>query len=554
MKIKRLIAIVLVALMALSLAACGESKTDTPATDAPQTGTQTPATAAPKPAETAAPKPAETAAPDDTTKDEVKKGGTMVIAAAIPTSLEWTQIRGIMEIAYMCPIYETLLRYAADGTPEPFLLESITPDSDALTWTMKIRDGITFSDGSPLDAEAVAWNLDYYKENGVLAGSYYANYDHAEVVDAKTVVCHFSAWDALFDYSLCRTTLIASKAAFDKGGKDALIANPVGTGPFILDSYETDVQMTMKRNDNYWQGEVYLDALKWVYYPQETIAATAVVTGEIDALATQAYNIVQTIQNAGTNLDAYTTNVPSYAYTICFNMRGDDPCADPQVRQAISYAIDSQTIADTLSFGYAKVSNQWAMPGSPVYNNDVEGQPFNVEKAKELLAAAGYADGFETTLTYPSGDFMNSVCQMIQEQLKAINIKVNLRPIEGAAYVNYIGGWEEGMLCHTMGMEAGAPSQYTTTFVNGLAFGLGMNAFVIDDELEATSRAIANSKTTDELIKNTHSVAKTVFDDQCLCKVVLITTYVNFVRENIHGGRFATVQSMRYDVWDAWKD
>ena len=528
MKMKKVLALLLALVMVLSLAACGDSSNPTEGSGGSGSEGQTEGEA------------------------QIQEGGTLTVASSIPTTLEWTQIRGIMEIAYMCPIYETLMRYAEDGTPEPYLLESMTPDAENLTWTMVVKDGITFTDGSPLDAEAVAWNLNYYKENGVLASSYYSNFDRAEATDEHTVVCYFTAWDALFDYSLCRTTLIASKQTFDEQGKDYLIENPVGTGPFTLKSYTSDVEMTLAKNPNYWQGEVHLDEFKMQNYQQEVVAATAIQTGEIQAMTTEAYNIVSQIIDSGADLDSYTCAVPGYAYTVCFNMRGDDPCADLKVRQAISYAIDPETINDTLTYGYGKVSNQWALEGTPMYNDEVEGQPYDVERAKELLTEAGYPDGFDTTLTYSSTTLLNDVGTMIKDQLAQIGINVELRPVEGAAYVNYIGGWEEGMLLHTMGTEAGAPSQYATTFVNGLEFGLGINAFNISDELETMSRAITSSKTDEELEANTHAVAKEVFDNQVLCKVVLVTTAVNFVSKDVHDCNFGRVQNLRFDVWETW--
>ena len=156
--------------------------------------------------------------------------------------------------------------------------------------------------------------LNYYKENGILASSYYANFEKAEATDANTIVCHFTEWDALFDYSLCRTTLIASKKAFDEKGKDDLAANPVGTGPFTLKSYTTDVEMVLSKNPNYWQGTVHLDELKMVKYSQEVVAATAVQTGEIQGMVTEAYNIVSQIVNSGVDLQSYSSKPVSYTH------------------------------------------------------------------------------------------------------------------------------------------------------------------------------------------------------------------------------------------------
>ncbi len=217
------------------------------------------------------------------------KGGRLKISAATPTTRAWYDIRGIMAVAMFGMIYEPLARYGSDGAPEPFLAESITPDAEALTWTIVLRDGIKFSDGSDCDADAVAWNLDFYKANGVLTASFFKYYDHAEVKDAKTVVCHFTQWDALFDYSLCRTVLIASKKAFDEHGQDWLCENPVGTGPFVQAEFNADTSWYLDRNENYWQGEVYLDGLDLITYQQELVAATSLNAGEIDALLTENY-------------------------------------------------------------------------------------------------------------------------------------------------------------------------------------------------------------------------------------------------------------------------
>lgn len=538
---KKILACIMAAAMVLSMAGCG-SKGDT--NPSGSTGSSSPDQSQSSDSETQSGTPAE---------ETPVAGGTLKVGAAgsFPTTLSYTQTRGIMQVAFLSYFYETLLRYGEDGTPECLLLESITPDSEALTWTMVVKDGINFSDGSPCDAEAVAWNLNNYKENGILTSSYFANFINAEATDDKTVVCHFSQWDALFDYSLCRTVLIASKKAFDDNGSEWLESNPVGTGPFVVKEYNQEVNMVMEKNPDYWQGDVLLDGVEVVYYGNELVEAASLQNGEIDCMVTEAYNIVEQVKAA---VEPDVTAIPSYAYTLCFNcVEGDDPFTNVLVRQAASYAIDSKAINDSLTYGYGTVSNQWAVEGTTNYNPEVEGQPYNVEKAKELLKEAGYENGFSTTLTFPSNEFTKNVASVIAEQLAQAGITVELRPIEGAAYVNYIGGWESGMLLHTMGYEAGAPSQYTTTFVNDISFGLGMNMFDITDELNTTAKAITTATTEDEKLENTYKVAKMVFDDQCMAKVVLITSSVAFTNDNVKGGDFCGTQNYREDMWNAWK-
>lgn len=479
------------------------------------------------------------------------KGGRLKISAATPTTRAWYDVRGIMAVAMFGMIYEPLARYGSDGSPEPFLAESITPDSEALTWTIVLRDGIMFSDGSPCDAEAVAWNLDFYKENGVLTSSFFKFYEYAEVKDEKTVVCHFTEWDSLFDYSLCRTVLIASKKAFDEHGQEWLCENPVGTGPFVQTEFNADTSWYLDRNENYWQGEVYLEGLDLITYQQELVAATSLNAGDIDALLTENYSLVEQMKGYE-GISSKASDLPSYYYTLCFNMKEGDPFANELVRKAVSYAIDVDSIIDTLCFGYAIETNQWAPKTSPFYNNDVAGQEYNVEKAKELLAEAGYADGFDTIITCSSATLAVNVCQIIVEQLSKIGINVELRSIEGAAFANYIGAWEQGMFLHTMGAEAGAASQYASTFYQYEGFGLGVNAFEIPDELHAVTTSITSAKTEEERNAKTQEVAKMVIDDYCMMKVIFGSQAVAFVGNKVQNHQFCDVQNLRFDVWQAW--
>lgn len=534
---KKLLAILLTFAMVFSMVACAAEPAAKPEnSDANQTSA---------PNEVADP----TAEPDA----EKVKGGRLTISCATPTTRAWYDIRGIMAVSMFGYIYETLARYGADGAPEPFLAESITPDSEALTWTIVLRDGIMFSDGSPCDAEAVAWNLDYYKANGVLTSSFFKYYDHAEVIDEKTVVCHFTEWDSLFDYSLCRTVLIASKKAFDENGAEWLIENPVGTGPFVQKEFNADVSWILDRNDNYWQGEVLLDGVDLITYQQELVAATSLSVGEIDALLTETYSMVEQLKSYE-GLNSKPADLPSYYYTLCFNMKEGDPFADERVRKAISHAVDVDAIIDTLTFGYAVKTNQWAPENSPFYNKDTVGQEYDVEKAKQLLAEAGYPNGFDTMITCSSATTAVNVCQVIQEQLAKVGINAEIRQIEGAAFVNYIGGWEQGMFLHTMGAESGAASQYASTFYQYEGFGLGVNAFVIPDELHEITTAITSAKTEEERNARTQEVAEKVVDEYCMMKVIFGSQAIVFSQDNVKDFHYSDVQNMRADVWETWID
>lgn len=536
---KKLVAILLALITVFSLAACGSSNN----------------TSSPAPASESASAPAAS----DSSVPETSMptaGGVLEVGGSqlMPADLTWTQIRGIMDVAFAGLWgYETLMRYSASGTPECFLLDSITPDADGMTWTMKVKDGIAFSDGSMLTAEVVAWNLNNYKENGILASSFFSNFVNAEATDDKTVVCHFSSWEILFDYYLCRTVLIASKEAYDNGGVEGLAANPVGTGPFVLQNMTADVDMTMVKNPNYWQGDVLLDGVHYTYYTDELVVMEALKAGEISAMMSDSYTSVDSLMNADANLIKTQTALPRYAYTMCFKSNDpNDPFYNVDVRKAVSYAVDSQALVDVLTYGYAVKSTQWCMPGNEYYNTDVTGQPYNQETAKQMLADAGYADGFSTKLWYLNIPQMSDTAAAVAEMMGKIGITVELNPIEPASYVNYIGGWDEGILIHTMGMEGGAAAQYATTFVHDIAFGLGMNAFTVSDELDALATQAKSAKTTDEAVSMFKEIAYDVFDEQCLVKVLYCTTSYSFVSDKLHDADYCTVQNRRSDLWKAW--
>lgn len=485
---------------------------------------------------------------------EPVKGGIIKVMGmpTLPSTLLWHQVRAVHEIAFSSYTQETLMKYDGNGNPQPFLLESMEGDNEKKVWTLKVKKGIKFSDGSDLNAEVVAWNLNIYKEKGILSGSFYSAMDKAEVVDDYTVAVHMKEWDSLFPYTLARSCLIASKVAYDTYGEDYLAEHPIGTGPFILDKWERDVSLKYVKNPNYWQGEPNVDGVEVVIYANELVAQAAMEAGELDAMATTNYNLVSQMANSSTKYEINAASLATSAYTLCFNSSDpEDPFYDPKVRQAVSYAIDSKAIVDTLMNGYGAVSNQWCLPGSEFYNDEIEGQPYDPEKAKAMLAEAGYPNGFETMLTVSNVTAYTDVCQIIVEQLSKVGVKVELRPIEGAAYANYIGGWEKGMLLHPMGMENGAASQMATTFVQGLGFALGVKSFDHPDDLDALVKDANYSKPEEVATKFQH-IQKVVFDDYTFMKTIAIVPTIGITRPEVHDGNFCKDQNLMNTFYKAW--
>ncbi len=454
-----------------------------------------------------------------------KSGGTvkMAISSEPTTLLSWAT-RNATDVGILVLTNEYLFRFDEAGTPQPYLVESYVGDPETMTYTFKLKSGIQFHDGSPMDAEAVAWNLNKYKTDGVLSGSFYGFVESIEAVDDMTVVVKMSQWDSLFPVALARTCPITSKTAYDEYGEEYLASHPVGTGPFKFSNWEHDVKVSLVKFDDYWQGTPYLDGLECIIYGETLVAAAALEAGEIDVFIPTDYDIAANLTTKK-DITVETVALTGRGYTLCYMCNNpEDPLNDIRVRQAISYAIDTKAIAEATTQGYYFESNQWCPKESPYYSQEVTGHPYDIEKAKDLLAEAGYPNGFDTRITGETG-MLEDGGQIIAEQLAQIGINVELNFVERANYGGYIGGWEYGMILHPMGTSNGQASQLAANFKQGLESGLGVNAFVISDELNdlVLDAVAAPFGEADNLYRD---IAYKVFEEDLLCKVIVLTKNV----------------------------
>ncbi len=533
---RRIMAFLLVFAMVLSFAACSntESSTTQAATESEATTTESTATG-------------------EATETASKAGGTLTYRIqGEPTTLQAWSTRNSIDTVILNVTNETLLRYDSNGDPQPFLVDSITPDKDALTFTLKVKQGIKFHDGSDLTAEVVAWNLNYYKENGVLTGSFYGSFDNAEVTDEDTVVIHMSAWDSLFPSALARTCYITSKVAYDTYGEDYLATNPVGTGAFMFESWDHDEAVHLVKFADYWQGEPLLDGVDMVIYTDETVAATALQQGDLDVLPISDYNMAaQLVSNDDIVVQA--ANLAGTGYTLCYMCNNeDDPLSDLRVRQAFSYAIDTSVIGPVATQGYYLESSQWCSAGTAYYNDQIDGYGYDVEKAKELLAEAGYADGFTTRITLQSG-WGEDQAQIIAQQLAAIGVTCELNVVEVANYAGYIGSWEYGMLLHPMGTQNGQASQLAANFKQGLDRGLGVTAFLHTDEVnDLITEAIAADS--DESIELFKEIAYKVFMEECMMETTVLTQPVVAYTIELHDSGLYETMKWADTLHLAWLD
>ena len=301
-----------------------------------------------------------------------------------------------------CPVTETLFIVDAADRIVPTLAESVDIAADGMSVTFNLRKGGKFHDGTEFNAEAVRYNLQAVKAAKFGGSAALDNVKSYEIIDSTTIKINLQAFDATFLMSLAQSgiavmispTALAKPTTPENAGKDHL----VGTGPFLFDSWSLDQYIRMKKNPNYWQeGRPYLDEIEIRNMPDYTTSVMAFKAGEVD--------MVESIDPAQYNElkeQGYTVGIPEgLAFVFSFrtaNADPDSPFSKKEVREALWYAVDREGLVFGLGKGTYNVADQLAAPQQGWYIKDYPNRQYNPDKARELLALAGYPDGFETVL------------------------------------------------------------------------------------------------------------------------------------------------------------
>ncbi len=379
MKTKLMFLFSLLAAMALVLSACGGGAA-TPVPEEPNAATE-------PPAGTDAPEPSEPVTLD--------VGTTYIWDTANPT-FGWYGYT----IRYM--IYDTLVEEQGISNFQPGLAESWTVSDDGLVWTFKIREGVKFHDGTPCDANAVAWSLNWTLEQDVETFAFYLyNFDEIVALDDTTLQVTLSSPVGNMEYLLMYVWILP-ESVWGEMDYDAMmefedLSAAVGTGPYILKEWSEGEYMILEANKDYWRTTPVIDQIIYHEYATEDAVVQALLAGEIDATDTESIpaTAIETLQ-AADNIE-----VPIMGSTtideliINSHENGTQPASlwDPAVRLAIAYGIDKQQIVNVAYLGYADALGP-VVPASmgDWHNSDIVDIPFDPAEGNRVLDEAGYLD------------------------------------------------------------------------------------------------------------------------------------------------------------------
>jgi peptide/nickel transport system substrate-binding protein len=359
------------------------------------------------------------------------------------TTLDATMQYDAQTINVYGNIYDTLLRkdwVNGQFSIQPHLAESITTINDT-TWELKLRSGVTFHNGDEFTGEDVRFTVQRVLDPSVASPQFsnISGYDHVEVVDPQTIRIITKQPFPLVPITLCNLRIVPAKY-FEQNGAEHVATNPVGTGPYKFVEWAKGDHVTLEANPDYWNGAPSIKSVVFRIIPEDATRIAALQTGNADLiLAVPPINSPDL--EATPDLTVAKTLIERISW-IELQALSDSgrPTAKPEVRQAIAYAIDRDALIKGLLLGNGEKVATMLTPKHLGYSPDVPGYEFDLDKAKSLLAEAGYPDGVELDFMVGTGGQSKENAEAIAGQLSKAGITANINLVESAVL---LAGWQK---------------------------------------------------------------------------------------------------------------
>jgi peptide/nickel transport system substrate-binding protein len=351
-------------------------------------------------------------------------------------------------------IFEGLTRFMGDGSIVPGLAESWEISDDGLHYTFKLHDGVTFHDGTKMDAEDVKFSLDRARaEDSVNAQkALFEAISEVEVLDPLTVRVSLSEPNGLFLFNMAwgDAVIVAPESI------DNIKTNPIGTGAFSFTDWVQGDRIEIEKNPDYWGTPAKLDKATFKFISDPTAAFAAVMAEDVDMFSTfpSPENLPQF--EADPRFQVIVGSTEGETILAMNNKR--PPFDDIRVREAVVHAIDRQAIIDGAMFGLGTPIGTHFAPHHPAYVDLTGLSAYDPEKARALLAEAGFADGFETTLHLPPPSYARRGGEIIAAQLAEVGITAEIINVEWAQWLESVfRGKDFGLtiVSHTEPMDIG---------------------------------------------------------------------------------------------------
>jgi peptide/nickel transport system substrate-binding protein len=367
----------------------------------------------------------------------VSAQGTLKVALpSNPNTLDPAKTKIGEEYIINFLVYSGLTELDAGGKVQPGLAESWTASEDQKTWTFKLRKGVKFHDGREFDSEDAKTTIARVMDR-TTGSTARVNFDIVSSIDTPdkyTVVFNLKIpYSGFADILGDRHTRIVPK---DK--LDTIASMPVGTGPFQLVEFKPGDRIELKKNLGYYvPGTPKLDGIVFRIMPETAARVAAIDTGAIDLVWDLPPEIIDQLKS---NRKVVLDSVPTSTWDGLIMNAAQKPFDDIRVRHAIALTVDKKALTDLALFGYGTPTHTMIPPTSPYFNDKIPTK-VDIAQAQKLLAEAGFANGFETTIYIPSGRPTRERLGLgAAEMLKAIGIKVDVQRVPWDKFVKEIEG------------------------------------------------------------------------------------------------------------------
>ncbi|TPW29657.1 ABC transporter substrate-binding protein [Pararhizobium mangrovi] len=385
----------------------------------------------------------------------IERGGTMTYGRyADSLFLDPVLNDANVDIWILTNLYDTLILPTDDGKGlKPGLATKWNVSEDGKTVTLTLRQGAEFSDGSPITQEDVKWSLDRAKnpDNGIW-NFLVQSIDTVEAKGDDQIVLHLKHPDPaiLAALTVFNTAIMPKKAFEASDGKtmrekaENFAQHMVGSGPFVLKSWDRGSTMKLVKNEHYWaKGEdgkplPYLDGVTFEVLPDDATRILKLKSGELDGAELIPYSRVKELQDAP-NVDMKlfpSTRVADIIMNVRQKVNGkDNPISKPKVRQALNYAANKKAIIQVVTNGVGSPMSSYMSSATPLHTGDGKAvYPYDLDKAKSLMKEAGYPDGFKTSILVLAGSQDEiGTATALQQMWSQIGVKLDIQQVDNAS-------------------------------------------------------------------------------------------------------------------------
>ncbi|WP_411503855.1 glutathione ABC transporter substrate-binding protein [Brevibacillus centrosporus] len=380
-------------------------------------------------------------------------------------------------------VYEGLIQRDESMEFKP-MLATEWKQVDDVTWEFRLRQDVKFHDGTPFNAEAVKTTIARVLDEKV--GSPRAT-QFKMIKEVKAIDDYTVQFKLEYPYSPLLSILanhegsILSPKAIEQYGKD-LSKHPVGTGPFVFESWTPGQEIVLAKNENYWGEKVKVDKAVFKVVPEDTTRIAMVETGEAHIAEPLPVTEIDRVKTSP-QLDLYRSEGLGTEF-VGFNTK-KKPFDDVRVRQAINYAIETDAIIQGVYNRVGTRANSAMSPKVLGYSDSVQGYTFDPNKAKALLKEAGYPNGFKTTIWTGDRKERINAAEVIQSQLKGIGIEVEVKVLEYGAYLDAEDNGETDMFISGWGNATGDGDYNQYNLFHSSSLGKGGNTtFYVNKEVD----------------------------------------------------------------------